>query len=269
MSQEILIPPLKWAGGKRWLVSNQSEVFPTEFNRYFEPFLGGGAVFFATAPAQAILSDANKELVEFYQCLRNDWKRLWNLMVKHQLRHSDRYYYKVRASRPKGKYERASRFLYLNRTCWNGLYRVNLNGQFNVPRGTKDTVTLDTDDFPRLSKALAQADIHHSDFESIMDQAEAGDFVYVDPPYTVKHNHNGFIKYNENLFSWDDQVRLRNAVGRCVDRGVQVLISNADHHSITELYKGLHTTTLLRRSTIAANSLSRNKTSELFIRSWS
>ena len=133
-------------------------------------------------------------------------------------------------------YSRAAQFIYLNRTCWNGLYRVNLNGEFNVPKGTKDSVIFKDDNFEAVAKLLCNTRLLTADFEQIIGKAMKGDFVFIDPPYTVRHNHNGFIKYNENLFSWSDQIRLCDTVTKARDRGAKIVLTNANHESIRELY---------------------------------
>src|SRR5262249_52089089 len=143
----------------------------------------------------------------------------------------------MRSARPTGSLERAARFLYLNRTCWNGLYRVNLKGEFNVPIGTKQSVLFEYDDFPEISRLLTNARLLCSDFERVIDATREGDFLYVDPPYIVLHNYNGFLKYNERIFRWTDQVRLRNALLRARHRGVSIVVTNADHASIHQLYR--------------------------------
>jgi DNA adenine methylase len=141
-----------------------------------------------------------------------------------------------------------------------------LRGEFNVPRGTKNAVLLDTDDFEGLATAFGKAKLRHSDFEPILDLAKAGDFVFVDPPYVTRHNFNGFAKYNESIFSWEDQIRLRNAVGRAKNRGAKVLVTNAAHSSIIEIYENLGTLVKLRRqSVIAASSNYRGTTTEVAI----
>ena len=181
-------------------------------------YFGSGAVFFALRPKSSILSDVNKELIETYLAIKNDWDRVFNVLKIHHKNHNAKYYYKIRNSKPKTLFSRAARFIYLNRTCWNGLYRVNLKGEFNVPIGTKTAVLLETDDFV-VSQLLQNAQLIHNDFEVIVDQAEDGDLLFVDPPYTVKHSDNGFIKYNEELFHWDDQVRLSKCLNRAKDEG--------------------------------------------------
>jgi len=259
----MIEPFLKWAGGKRWLVQSKKLPVPVTFNRYFEPFLGSGAVFFSLEPKKAILSDTNKDLIELYQIIRNRPKSLTQLMLSHHKKHCKEYYYKIRDSIPRTKLERAAKLLYLNRTCWNGLYRVNLNGKFNVPIGTKSSVIFETDDFPAISNLLRKTEIFARDFEEIIDTTRKADFVFVDPPYTVQHNNNNFIKYNENIFSWDDQIRLKESLMRAKRRGVQIVITNADASSIKELYGELGSYhKLIRASRLSGDPTKRGSTTE-------
>lgn len=262
----ITIPFLKWAGGKRWFVHNHIDVLPDNYNRYIEPFLGSGAVFFSLSPDQAILSDINPELIDVYQAIKHDWQKVERYLVQHHNRHSHDYYYKIRASKPRKLHTKAARFIYLNRTCWNGLYRVNMLGKFNVPIGTKSNVLLDTDDFASVSMALANVTLSVCDFEITIDKAQSGDLIFVDPPYTVKHNHNGFIKYNEKLFSWDDQERLCNALVRARSRGASIVMTNANHPSVRKLYKNdFKLRKVLRPSVISGRPEHRKTTSELIV----
>ncbi|MCQ4270242.1 Dam family site-specific DNA-(adenine-N6)-methyltransferase [Pseudomonas kuykendallii] len=263
-----LQPIIKWAGGKRWLVRKGSELFPTEFENYIEPFLGGAAVYFHLKPERALLSDVNAELINVYVAVKQDWSKVVSLLREHQRMHSTEHYYKVRDQRPHTIYTMAARTLYLNRTCWNGLYRVNLKGNFNVPIGTKNNILLDIDSFADISNLFENTKFVVSDFEPIIDQAQAGDFVFVDPPYTVKHNYNGFIKYNENLFRWEDQVRLKDAVVRATARGAKVLVLNANHESIKSLYAGFEQVTLSRSNVLAGKSEFRGVYQELAIKCW-
>ena len=224
---DIVLPFLKWAGGKRWLTSNSEFKVPEFSGRYVEPFLGSGSIFFSLQPKDAILSDLNSELIDTYIALRDEHKKVSRHLRQHAQNHSAKHYYKVRDElKPRATASRAARFLYLNRTCWNGLYRVNLAGKFNVPKGTKSNVILDTDDFASVSKILGKAKLVCCDFETVVDQAESGDFIYADPPYTVRHNMNGFIKYNEVLFSWEDQQRLRSALLRASTTATHSLLSS-------------------------------------------
>lgn len=258
------IPFLKWAGGKRWLASSYSDLLPTSYNRYYEAFLGGGAVFFSMQPKLATLSDINEELIECYSVLRDDWQNVVERLHYHQLHHSKDHYYIVRNSKPRSLTNRAARFIYLNRTCWNGLYRVNLKGEFNVPVGTKTNVLMESDNFEDLSALLRNAELLVADFENVIDKASDGDFIFADPPYTVRHNHNGFVKYNEKIFRWEDQIRLRDCLVRAKKRGCLVLLTNANHPSVIELYENdFQLFSLSRSSVIAADSNNRGLYEEL------
>ena len=266
-SYSEVLPFLKWAGGKRWLVDSDFQIVPRKYGRYIEPFLGSAAVLFSTDCTSGILSDSNNDLITTYKAIQEDWRSVERKLKSHAAQHSDEYYYSVRASRPKTQYSRAARFIYLNRTCWNGLYRVNLKGEFNVPRGSKNTVILGADHFSGVSKRLSGFNICCCDFEETIELAKKGDFIFIDPPYTVKHNENGFVKYNEKIFHWGDQLRLRNSVEKALNKGVKMTISNADHSSIKELYGELgEMVTLYRQSVIAGSALARGKTSEILIR---
>lgn len=259
-------PFLKWAGGKRWLVTREHSVFPKFAGRYIEPFLGGGSVFFHIAPESGILSDVNPWLIETYVAIRDDWEGVASHLERHQRLHSKDYYYKIRGMKCRTQFTRAAQFLYLNRTCWNGLFRVNLKGEFNVPIGTKSKIVMD-DDFGGIARALSKMKILVSDFEAVIDEAVSGDFIFVDPPYTVKHNLNGFIKYNEKIFSWGDQERLRDCLLRAKKRGAKILLTNADHDSIKDLYrKGFNLESIDRASVLAGDSRFRGSTTELIIK---
>ena len=194
-------PFLKWAGGKRWLVEKQLSPIPIKFKRFCEPFLGSGAMLFHLEPKSAIISDINTELIETYRAIATDWESVYKVLLQYDKKHCKEFYYKIRSISPRKSFLKAARFIYLNRTCWNGLYRVNRKGEFNVPKGTKDRVILSTDKFKDVSDLLKRCSIQNSDFSSIIDETQKDDFLFVDPPYTIKHNNNGFIKYNENIFS--------------------------------------------------------------------
>lgn len=260
-------PFLKWAGGKRWLSTRIVDLIGPLKGKYIEPFLGSGAVFFSLKPTASLLSDKNHELVNAYTAIKSDHKRVVELLEEHQKKHSKDYFYKIRDYRPRCEFRMAARFIYLNRTCWNGLYRVNLEGRFNVPIGTKSSVLMDTDDWERISKLLKSAKLTCADFEDSIDQAREDDVVFADPPYTVKHNLNGFIKYNDALFSWSDQIRLRNALLGARERGARVIVTNAHHQSIRELY-GDHfiLESVTRSSVLAGSPAHRGKYEELLIR---
>lgn len=262
-----LLPFMKWPGGKRWFISRHSDVLPGRFNRYIEPFLGGGSVFFHLQPERAILGDTNAELIELFKVVAWRPKLLERMLYEHQRKHGTCHYYRVRGSIPANAVDRAARTLYLNRTCFNGMYRVNRAGQFNVPKGVKATVILDTDDFVTAAKLLRRADLRVGDFESLVDEAKSGDFVFADPPYIVGHNNNGFVKYNEMLFKWADQVRLANALSRARDRGVKVVATNAAHAALEKMYRQLcfKFRRVERFSSISGNPDGRCKFQELII----
>lgn len=266
----MIKPFLKWAGGKRWIVSNDQLPVPQTYTRYVEPFLGGGAVFFHLQPEKAHLSDLNGDLIHLYLVMRDEPEKLWATMKNHHRQHSKDYYYKIRAMSPRTDITKAAQFLYLNRTCWNGLYRVNLKGEFNVPIGTKDTVIFDDDDFLGIAKILKNAEIKKSDFEGVLDSCGMGDFVFIDPPYTVQHNFNNFVKYNEKIFSWDDQIRLRDAVQRAAGRGAHIAVTNADHETIRTLYKNIGVyDQVSRQSVLSSDPSKRGQTTEALFVSFS
>lgn len=262
----MMQPFLKWAGGKRWLVRNYIELFPQQYGKYIEPFMGSGAVFFALNPESGIIGDVNKDLIECYESIRDDWHSVLLLLHKHHKSHSYDYYYSTRRSRPRIKHRRAAKLIYLNRTCWNGLYRVNLRGEFNVPIGTKNKVVMENDNFEEVANRLKNFKLKHSDFEKTIDEAKEGDLVFADPPYTVRHNHNSFIKYNEHLFSWDDQLRLLHSLHKAKKRGVKIVATNAGHDCINELYGDTFSLTKVsRNSSISSKFTERGRYEEFII----
>jgi DNA adenine methylase len=267
MNPAPLIPFLKWPGGKRWLVDRYRCLFDVGFDRFVEPFLGSGAVYFRLAPNAALLSDSNVSLIQTFCTIRDNWRSVVRHLKQHHRDHNERYYYQVRSFRPRSAATHAARMIYLNRTCWNGLYRVNLKGEFNVPIGTKSNVLLDTDDFARTSSLLSHADLKVCDFAVTLTQAGKGDFVFLDPPYTIQHNNNGFIKYNEGLFSWEDQIRLKESAVAASRRGAKVLITNANHDSLRQLYRGCGDLMVIERpSVLSGLSSARGRFEELVIK---
>lgn len=265
--QTKLLPFLKWAGGKRWFVEKHRNLIPASFNVYIEPFLGAGAMFFALSPKTAILSDLNPDLINLYRVVRDQPSKLQNAISRYQKKHSEEFYYEERGKCYRSNLKRGAQMLYLNRTCFNGLYRVNLSGKFNVPIGSKTNVVMETDNFFSASEALgSKVELQCSDFEIVIDRAEQGDFLFVDPPYTVKHNYNNFLKYNDQIFSWDDQLRLANALRRASSRDVKILALNAHHEAVIDLYKDLgETHTVSRSSVIAGKSNARGNYEELAV----
>lgn len=266
-NQIEVTPFLKWAGGKRWLVSTFPNLFPTNYKLYIEPFLGSAAVYFHMRPKYAVLGDLNQDLINAYIAIRDDWKNVEKLLKYFHRKHCKEFYYEIRDKNFRSKTKRAAQFIYLNRTCWNGLYRVNLKGSFNVPIGTKKNVILDTDNFEATSNSLRNTELKISDFKETIDHAGKNDFLFIDPPYTVKHNLNGFIKYNDKLFTWEDQLRLRDCIENAASRGAKIMLTNANHQSVRDLYKDLGTLKSLKRpSVISGSAKARGTFSELIVR---
>jgi len=255
------LPMLKWAGGKRRVIRHIIPIMGRyKFNRYFEPFLGGGALFFATQPEHSVLSDTNEELINCYTYVR-DYPELVIRQLK-TMKNTEEDYYRIRSEQPTDDLVRAARVIYLTTLSFNGIYRLNLRGEFNVPYGHK--VHLNPCDETRImavSNALRNAQILCSDFEAIVENAQRGDLIYFDPPYTIIHG-NGFVKYNSNVFTWEDQIRLANTARRLVQRGCHVIVSNADAPEIIELYSDFKFVRLERPSVIAASGEHRRKITE-------
>ena len=260
-------PFLKWPGGKRWLYKEIIKYIPKKYNSYIEPFLGGGAVFFALSPQNACISDINKDLINLYITMRDEHEELGKEITFHQKKHCNEYYYQIRNKKFKKNVKRAGQFLYMNRACYNGMYRVNKKGVFNVPIGTKTDFTYDLSDFNQYSKILKNAKIIVSDFEKIIDKAGASDVVFADPPYVSNNDKNGFLNYNNNLFTWEDQKRLFNSLIRARDRGAKIILTNVMCKEIMQMYKneGFKVITVSRTSTISGKKASRQKVEELLI----
>lgn len=269
MSEEELeiTPFLKWAGGKRWFIQKYKSVFPNEYKDYYEPFIGGGAVLFSLLPQHAVISDINAEITNLYIVMRDNPLKLKDLMQKHQKKHSKDYYYYIRKECYSDCAEKAARTLYLNRTCFNGLYRVNKNKQFNVPIGTKMNCIYDVDFFETYSQILKNSIIRTEDFSVALSRAKDGDLVFADPPYVSTQNPEGFIKYNENLFTWSDQQRLLKDLVEARERGVKIVATNANFSEIKEMYvkTGFNVSEIERLSTIAGKNNKRGIVKELLI----
>jgi DNA adenine methylase len=247
------LPFLKWPGGKRWLAKTIAEIIGEPSGTYYEPFLGGGAVFFHLRPAKAVLSDRNGELIGVYRQIKSNLEDVLDAM--RGLRPSRSRFSLFRAADPPGALERAVRFLYLNRTAFNGMYRVNQKGEFNVPYGCKPgTTVLNRPLLRAAAEALQAATLLHSKFEHQVAKAGKGDVVYCDPPYTVKHDNNGFVRYNESIFSWDDQVRLAEDCRAAARRGARVIVSNARHEPVRKLYSDF-TARIVHRNSMVSGSV--------------
>lgn len=263
-SMELLSPFLRWAGGKRWLVPQVTELLrDTNFSDYHEPFLGGGSVFFAL-PLQgnSYLSDLNFELIEVYQQVRDN-----PILVTQQLQayeNTAECYYAARNAAPANAVERAARFIYLNHTSYNGIYRVNLRGKYNVPYGNRKWTRIpDETALTQASVRLNSAHLCAGDFEVAFDNVRKNDLVFLDPPYTVAHNNNGFIKYNQHLFSFQDQQRLAAAIKSISNIGAYFILTNAAHESIDSLFSPLgRRLTITRRNSIGGKKAVRGNAEE-------
>jgi DNA adenine methylase len=266
-NQESALPFLKWPGGKRWARGLIVDVLRRSLQRtYYEPFLGGGSVFFSLQPRLAVLSDINADLINTYCLVRDRPAELIRRLKRLPVDKST--YDRLRASDPEPPVERAVRFLYLNRTAFGGIYRLNLAGQFNVPYGGGERtpeVLWRRDLLATASRVLADADVRHADFELAVESARRGDAVYCDPTYTVAHENNGFVRYNQRNFSWQDQERLACVARRAGERGAAVVISNANHASIRRLYKGAKFQVLERYSSVSTDVSKRRQVRESLV----
>lgn len=265
MHNKQIKPFLRWAGGKQWLANRLSKLLQACSGTYFEPFLGGGSVYFSAMPRSAVLSDLNERLIETYQQLRDTPHQLIALLG--QWNNDENTYYRIREAKSDDAVYRAAQFIFLNRTCWNGLYRVNLKGYFNVPFGNHGRPVFDKQNLLYTSEALQSAELHHADFERVLARAREHDCVYLDPPYTSPHHRNGFHHYNEIRFTWNDQERLARTAASLADRGCCVIVSNTDHESVLDLYPGFHYQRVHRHSILAASPEYRRPTTELLLTS--
>lgn len=261
-------PFIKWAGGKSALLPTLIKFFPPRISirNYYEPFLGGGAVFFALQPPRAILCDSNRDLIELYQLVRDDVE---NLIGRLKLFYNDKdFYYRVREQDPSASspLARAARFIFLNKTCYNGLYRVNSKGKFNVPFGRyTNPLICDAEGLRASSLALKNATLLNTDFEKAIEDAEAGDFIYFDPPYYPLNSTSSFTSYTSAGFGESEQIRLARVVKDLTVRGVNVMVSNSDSGTIRELYSGFRINEILASRAINCKANGRGKIPELVI----
>ncbi len=260
----MCLPFLKWPGGKRWACSSLVPLVQAYLSRtYYEPFLGGGAVFFGLSPKRAVLSDLNAELMNVYGMTKVHPDELIRKVKDMQV--SSVAYKVIRKATGGSKLDRAARFLYLNRTCFGGIYRLNKKGAFNVPYGggaRKPNILWERGLITKAAQVLRGAKLFASDFEPIIDQSGSGDVVYCDPTYTVTHDFNGFVRYNEQNFAWSDQERLALCIDRAVNRGATVILSNAHHTCIKALFVSPFRFLLERASTVSAKMSGRRDVRE-------
>ncbi len=263
-------PFLKWAGGKSRLIPQYQRYFPAHYSAYCEPFLGGGAVFFHLQPRRSLLMDINPELVNVFQCVRDRVFELIEHLKFHRDAHCEAHYYQVRACIPTDSVERAARFIYLNKTCFNGLYRENSKGQFNVPMGRyKNPGIFDPDLLIAASRSLQATTIQQGSFETVLHYATTPqDFVYFDPPYVPISATSNFTGYNRHAFKTEDHIRLRDTFAALAQRGVKVMLSNSDCPFVRDLYQAFHIRTISAARAINSNAARRGKITELLITSY-
>lgn len=268
-------PFVKWAGGKRQIIDKLLKYAPDNFNTYYEPFVGGGALLFELQPKKAVINDYNSELMNVFECIKDEEKfsNLCNELNHHEANHSEEYYYKIRdIDRNKSKYnkmadyKKAARTIYLNKACFNGLYRVNSKNEFNVPFGKKNKVnTYDGPNLGIIHCLLNFFDIQlmSGDFEDAVKTAKKGDFVYFDPPYDS--DTYTFNSYTEDGFGKDQQKRLSDVFKELDKRGCYVMLSNHNTSLIKELYKDYNIHVIEAKRNINANGKKRGKVEEVII----
>ncbi|MEK6927158.1 MAG: DNA adenine methylase [Nanoarchaeota archaeon] len=264
---------IKWAGGKKQLLEQFEKFFPEKIERYFEPFVGGGSVaiyLLKTHPEikKIYLSDINKELITVYQIVKDNVEDLIKLLKEYKLKHNKEFYYEVRA---KGiekltPLQIATRFIYLNRTCFNGLYRVNSKGQFNVPIGSyKNPTICNEKDLREISNLLKKDEIKHTQFYELVKDANKGDFVYFDPPYYPINKTSSFTTYTKDVFLEKEQEKLAEVFKELDKRGCKVMLSNSDTDFIKNLYKGYNINFVKATRMINCDATKRGSINEIVV----
>lgn len=271
--QQETYPIVKWVGGKRQLMFELLKNMPEDYNRYFEPFIGGGALFFELQPDNAYISDMNEELINLYQVVRDNVDELITDLQKHDI--SKEYFMEIRNIDRTEEYKscsnvkKASRFIYLNRTCFNGMYRVNSKGEFNVPFGHyKNPRILDENNLINCSNLLQRTEIRHADFSEILKKVKKGDFVYFDPPYVPLSETSSFTSYTKDGFDLDMQFKLRDVCDELGSMGVKFLLSNSDTKLVNELYENYNIKKVFASRQINANADGRGKITEVLVRNY-
>ena len=268
-------PFVKWAGGKRQILDKLKKYVPEEFDTYYEPFIGGGALLFELAPKKAVINDSNKELMNVYNVLVDEKKfsKMCKVLNSYEANHNEEFYYEIR-NKDRNKitysrlsdYTKAARTIYLNKACFNGLYRVNSKNEFNVPFGKKEKInTYDGGNLITVSNYLTMNDIKilSVDFEDAVKEAKKGDFVYFDPPYDS--DTSTFNSYTEEGFGKEEQRRLARIFKELDERGVYVMLSNHNTMLINELYKDYNIHIIEAKRNINSKGNKRGKVEELII----
>jgi len=274
----LVAPVLKWVGGKRQLLPEIKKYIPKSFNTYYEPFVGGGAVLFELQPKKAIINDINEELINLYQVIKNNSEELIDDLKKH-VNKSEHFYELREIDRNPEEFskfsniERASRMHYLNKTCYNGLFRVNQAGEFNSPFGKyKNPNIVNEITIKAVSKYFNNADVRflNMDFESALDGIKKGAFVYFDPPYDPVSGSSNFTGYTKGGFDRKEQLRLKELCDRLTDRGVKFLLSNSSTDFIKEIYseKRYHIEIIQAKRSINSDGTSRGDVDEVLVRNY-
>ena len=266
-------PVLKWAGGKRQLLPELIQRLPNKYNRYFEPFIGGGALFFELSPENAYIADINPELINLYRVIRDEVDALVCDLATHE--NSLEYYIKIRNWDRSTDYQsisnirKASRFIYLNKTCFNGLYRVNSKGFFNVPFGRYTNPNfLNRDALYAASSVLQSAQIECAHFGNILKIVERGDFVYLDPPYIPLSQTASFTAYSKENFGMSDQMELKHLCDKLTSMGVMFMLSNSDTRISNDLYSDYNIEKICANRFINSKASGRGKTPEIIVRNY-
>ena len=268
-------PFVKWAGGKRQIMDKLTKYVPDEFNTYYEPFIGGGALLFELSPKKAVINDSNKELMNVYEvlCDEQKFKKMCSVLNTYEIKHNEEFYYEIRnkdrnknAYNRLSDYTRAARTIYLNKACFNGLYRVNSKNEFNVPFGKKSKVnTYEGGNLITVSNYLTMNDIKilSIDFEEVVKDAKKGDFVYFDPPYDS--DTGTFNSYTEEGFGKESQRRLARVFKELDEKGIYVMLSNHNTTLINELYNGFNIHVIEAKRNINSKGNKRGKVEEVII----
>lgn len=247
-------PFLKWAGGKTQLLKELLEIIPPKFNKYIEPFVGGGALFFYINHKKSIVSDLNEDLIITYIQVRDNVNEIIEILEDYK--NDEKFYYKIRSIDPTkvSEPERAARLIYLNKTCFNGLFRVNKKGIFNVPFGKRKGSFFDKYHLIKASNYLKGKRVYHSDYKNTLRIfAKNGDFVFLDPPYFPVGKYSDFKRYTKEFFYENDQVDLKLEFDSLVERGCYVLLTNSDNPLIIDLYKDYEIKVVKTKRLISCN----------------
>lgn len=247
-------PFLKWAGGKTQMIPDLLKFAPAKFNKYIEPFIGGGALYFNINHPKSIISDLNEELVITYKQVKENVFEVISVLDSYI--NTEEFYYKIRSVSPSSlsDSERAARLIYLNKTCFNGLFRVNKKGDFNVPYGKRTGPFLNKQNLIGASEYMQDTEIYHLDYkETLKRYAKKGDFVFLDPPYQPVGKFSDFKRYTKEFFYENDQIELANIFKDLTNKGCYVMLTNSDHPFILDLYKEFHIETIETKRLISSN----------------